>query len=148
VLLALFEGVPQIVHIEEPRRGIQFGVRLDSTPGSSVFHPWIPPRNAQDPQQLINDKVPVPCRPGSPGVLDLRHLGRALAARGDTHLSGDPPSSAEFALELLRFPFRQVFGDVAHPVGHLIDIFRPTVFINATNKASASLVARFREGLA
>ena len=29
VLLVLFDGVPAVVHIEEPRQGIQFGVRLD-----------------------------------------------------------------------------------------------------------------------
>ena len=28
VLLVLFDGVPAVVHIEEPRQGIQFGVRL------------------------------------------------------------------------------------------------------------------------
>src|SRR5207237_1342817 len=28
VLLALFDGVPQTVHVEEPRQGIQFGVDL------------------------------------------------------------------------------------------------------------------------
>ena len=88
VLLALFEGVPQIVHIEEPRRGIQFGIRLDSRPGSTLFAPWIPPRDTQDPQKVINDKVQVPCRPGSPGVLDLKHLNKALVARVDTHMNG------------------------------------------------------------
>ena len=30
VLLVLFDGVPEVVHIEEPRQGIQFGVRLDT----------------------------------------------------------------------------------------------------------------------
>ena len=29
VLLVLFDGVPAVVHIEEPRQGIQFGVRYD-----------------------------------------------------------------------------------------------------------------------
>src|SRR6185436_6176755 len=29
VLLVLFDGVPAVVHVEEPRQGIQFGVRLD-----------------------------------------------------------------------------------------------------------------------
>src|SRR5204863_233359 len=30
VLFVLFDGVPMVVHLEEPRSGIQFGVRLDS----------------------------------------------------------------------------------------------------------------------
>ena len=29
VLLVLFDGVPAVVHIEEPRSGIQFGIRLE-----------------------------------------------------------------------------------------------------------------------
>jgi hypothetical protein len=149
VLLVLFEGVPQIVHIEEPRRGIQFGVRLDSAPDSQVFQPWIPPRDATDPQKEIDDKVGVPCRPGSPGVLDMRHLNKALLARGDTHMSGDGRvDSAEFALEAIRFPYRQVFGDTSHPVEDMQDVFRPTVFMTAhAGVKTAALDKRFTEGL-
>jgi hypothetical protein len=44
----------------------------------------------------------------------------------------------EFALEMLRFPFRQVFGDPANePSQPLVDVFRPKV-------SFASLEARFR----
>ncbi len=148
VLLALFEGIPQIVHLEEPRRGIQFGIRLDSAPDSAVFSPWIPPRDTQDPQKVIDDEVPVPCRPGSPGVLDLKHLNRALVNRNDTHMNG-AVDSAEFALEAIRFPYRQVFGDTQNPVAHLLDVFRPTVFMQAApNQAVKALATRFEEGLA
>jgi hypothetical protein len=148
VLLALFEGVPQIVHIEEPRRGIQFGVRLDSDPGSTLFAPRIPPRDTQDPQKVIAARVDVPCRPGSPGVLDLKHLNKTLIDRGDTHMNG-AVDSAEFALEAIRFPFRQVFGDTNNPVTQLLDVFRPTVFMKtAPNQFSKSLETRFEEGLA
>lgn len=150
VLLALFDGVPAIVHIEEPRRGVQFGIRLDATDDLKTFEPWIPPRNRDDPQQVINVKVPVPCRPGSPGVLDLKHLNETLLARPDTHLSGDGAvDAAEFALELLRFPYRQVFGDVDHPVDDLRDVFQPTVRMEAVvGERAPSLAERFVEGLA
>ena len=151
VLLVLFDGVPAIVHIEEPRRGIQFGIRLDATTTPTSFAPWIPPRDVTDPQKVINDRVPVPCRPGSPGVLDLKHLNQALIARVDTKMkTGDGVvDSAEFALEALRFPYRQVFGDVHHPVTHLRDVFRPTVSIaTEVGAAHVSLIERFREGLA
>jgi hypothetical protein len=149
VLLALFDGVPAIVHIEEPRRGIQFGIRLDpSGDPPTTFAPWIPPRDTQDPQTVIAAKVPVPCRPGSPGVLDLKHLNQALMARPDTHMGGQV-DSAEFALEALRFPYRQVFGDVEHPVGDLGDVFKPSVLIKAVaGERATSLVERFQEGLA
>jgi hypothetical protein len=149
VLLALFDGVPQIVHIEEPRRGIQFGIRLDATDDLSVFEPWIPPRDRNDPQKVINARVPVPCRPGSPGVLDMKHLNETLIARGDTHLNGDGVvDAAEFALEMLRFPYRQVFGDVEHPVGRLDQVFQPTVRIKSEiGEGARSLVERFESGL-
>jgi hypothetical protein len=149
VLLVLFDGVPQIVHIEEPRRGIQFGVRLDSDPDGVTFSPWIPPRDATDPQKDIADKVDVPCRPGSPGVLDFRHLNKKLLDRPDTHMSGDGVvDSAEFALEAIRFPYRQVFGDTAHPVEELLDVFRPTVFIAAQpHEKTVALTERFTAGL-
>jgi hypothetical protein len=140
VLLALFDGVPAIVHVEEPRRGVQFGVRLD--PGGETatsFAPWIPQRNPLDPQQVVDPRVDVACRPGSPGVLDLRHLGRTLGAT----------DSAQFALQLLRFPYRQVFGDTDHPVDQLPEVFRPTVsIVAAANQKTIPLVARFEEGLA
>ncbi|HEX3609324.1 MAG TPA: hypothetical protein VHU14_06620 [Solirubrobacterales bacterium] len=151
VLLALFDGVPAIVHIEEPRRGIQFGVKLKGAEdGPTSFEPWIPPRDTQEPQREIKDEVSVPCRPGSPGVLDLHHLGRALQGRADTHMAKAPaePNSAEFALELLRFPYRQVFGDVEKPVEQLDTVFQPTVRIRAvTGEATRSLTERFEEGL-
>jgi hypothetical protein len=148
VLLALFDGVPAIVHVEEPRRGIQFGIRLDSSGDApTTFAPWIPPRDTQDPQKVIAEKVPVPCRPGSPGVLDLKHLDRALMARQDTHM-GAEVDSAEFALEALRFPYRQVFRNVEDPVERLEDVFRPTVRMKpAAGEATRSLAERFEGGL-
>ncbi len=148
VLLALFDGIPAIVHIEEPRRGIQFGIRLDASGNPpTTFAPWIPPRDTQDPQKVINAKVPVPCRPGSPGVLDFDHLNKALIARADTHM-GAEIDSAEFALEALRFPYRQVFGDVSNPVGRLADVFQPSVRIRAAlGEGTRSLVERFETGL-
>jgi hypothetical protein len=151
VLLALFDGVPAIVHLEEPRRGIQFGIKLKpSGDGPTNFKPWVPPRDTREPQKEIDAEVSVPCRPGSPGVLDLHHLGRTLQGRPDTHMASEPaePSSAEFALELLRFPYRQVFGDVSRPVKRLDSIFRPTVRINpVAGEISRSLTERFEEGL-
>jgi hypothetical protein len=80
----------------------------------------------------------------------LKHLNETLLARPDTHLSGDGAvDAAEFALELLRFPYRQVFGDVDHPVDDLRDVFQPTVRMEAVvGERAPSLAERFVEGLA
>ena len=37
VLLALFDGVPEVVHIEEPRQGVQFGVKLEPIGDGNSF---------------------------------------------------------------------------------------------------------------
>jgi hypothetical protein len=53
-----------------------------------------------------------------------------------------------FALEAIRFPYRQVFGDTAHPVEDLLDVFQPTVFIAAQpHEKTVALTERFTAGL-
>jgi len=133
VLLVLIDGVPEVVHIEEPRQGIQFGVRLDpeSPPGAKTAKvhlrdstgTLLPPKN----DFTSTNSVPVPFRPGAPGVLDVRALRKAIEDK-------DPPGvdevdSKEFAMEMLRFPFRQVFGDpddVASMKFYDLDAFKAT----------------------
>ena len=72
VLLVLFDGVPKVVHIEEPRSGVQFGVQVsgaDPAQQTAV----LPVRDVTKPNNgflKVGGKirtVPVPFRPGSPG---------------------------------------------------------------------------------
>ena len=75
VLLVLFDGVPAVVHIEEPRQGIQFGVRLDPADPPAQRRAKVKVRD-----NLTGDPVPpkdsfttgnsvdVPFRRGAPGV--------------------------------------------------------------------------------
>jgi len=114
VLLVLFDGVPAVVHIEEPRQGIQFGVRIDpATPANQRRvkvrdcdngNP-VPPENAF----TTTNAVDVPFRPNAPGVIDMATLRARLAAKAPH--SGGTLESNEYALQMLRFPYRQVFGD-------------------------------------
>ena len=119
VLLALFDGVPAVVHIEEPRAGIQFGVRLDATTNPAQPSAVVPVRNANDPNsgpvQLPNHQdrtVDVPFRQDSPGVINMTALAAALAAAPGSNITGGM-DAAKYALQMLRFPLRQVFGDTA-----------------------------------
>ena len=74
-----------------------------------------------------NDMVPVPFRSGTPGVLDIKKLNAALLAKPGTNM-GPAVDGAEFALQMLRFPYRQVFGDPSvHAAPPLVDVFRPTI---------------------
>jgi hypothetical protein len=128
VLLVLFDGVPAVVHLEEPRQGIQFGaLRPEAEPLSTQR--TVPLRNATTGADLPGQSVDVPFRKGSAGVIHLRKLRDRIAANPATHVGGNTGMSVdanEFALEMLRFPYRQVFGDPANEPAHaLVDVFRP-----------------------
>jgi hypothetical protein len=153
VLLALFDGVPAVVHIEEPRQGIQFGFRPPDPPDPDPNHRvgLVPPRKISDGDVVFppvngeeqDDKwVRVAFRSGAPGVINLRTTRNRLVEVGDTGM-GDEVDSAEFAIQMLRYPYRQVFGDPKQeegpprPIG---DVFRPKLGL-------ATLKQRFIEGL-
>jgi hypothetical protein len=132
VLLALFDGAPSVIHIEEPRQGVQFGTRLASS-GSGQQSASVPARNVrsaryvdasgneidpatvpsgQSPSELAN-KIPVRFRPGAAGVIDMTNTARAFRAAPGTGMTGatdDQIDGAEYALQMLRFPYRQVFA--------------------------------------
>jgi hypothetical protein len=196
VLLALFDGVPAVVHVEEPRAGIQFGVeekglqlagtvrvaldriRSSDVPAGVRFEDplsrtilrttartraedafvdvavqsdgattaWVgagtglrlvdaiegavsasvvtmqPVGNVQA-EVFLRDKtdgvrvvppvpVAVPFRSGAPGVVHVRRLaGRFADADPSLGADADDVDAAEFALQMLQFPFRAVFGD-------------------------------------
>ena len=134
VMIVLFDGIPAVVHIEEPRQGIQFGVRLRPTGTPNQFQAGVRPRNAKTADFVSpnpNVMVDVPFRSGSPGVVDLARLNKSLIAANGTNI-GPSVDAAEFALEMLRFPYRQVFGDPSvggpAPIGL---VFKPTIGIAA-----------------
>ncbi len=140
VLLALFDGVPAVVHVEEPRQGIQFGVRLTETSpnnfSASVF--------ARDRNTSANapglPTMPVSFRSGAPGVIDFRRTAETFRTTPGTNM-GATMDSAEYALQMLRFPYRQVFGDPDTAPPPVSTVFRPTISM-ATLKADLSAVLR------
>ncbi len=136
MLLVLFDGVPAVVHVEEPRQGIQFGA-LRATGDPLSTRRVVPLRNAATGADL-SPRVdePVPFRRNAAGVIDLAELRRRMVLKTATQLGPDVRAN-EFALEMLRFPFRQVFGDPANePAEDLRDVFVPRVEFGA-------LLARF-----
>ncbi|HEY1368901.1 MAG TPA: hypothetical protein VGF23_17395 [Gaiellaceae bacterium] len=117
VLLVLFDGVPAVVHIEEPRQGIQFGARLDPEDPPAQRRAKVHVRDAStgDPVPPVDDftatnSVPVPFRPGAPGVIDLHQLRQRIIDLPTPNV-GPTLEPHEYALQMLRFPYRQVFGD-------------------------------------
>jgi hypothetical protein len=108
--------VPAVVHVEEPRQGIQFGVRLNpaAPPASrtakvkvrdNLTGNPVPPENSF----TAANSVDVPFRPNAPGVINVVELRKRLAAKAPN--SGGSLEPNEYALQMLRFPYRQVFGD-------------------------------------
>ena len=132
VMLVLFDGIPAVVHIEEPRQGIQFGVRLIPTGQDNQFQASVVARDATTAENVSPEHdVAVPFRQGSPGVIDLARLNTSLINTAGTNIGPDV-DAAEFALEMLRFPYRQVFGDPnaggPTPIGL---VFKPTIAVSA-----------------
>lgn len=128
VLLVLFDGAPAVVHLEEPRQGVQFGVRLTRIGETANFRAEVTARDALTSLDVAPErKAQVFFRPGTPGVIDMRRTAASLIGTTGTHM-GAEVDSAEFALEMIRFPYRQVFGDPAHGApGNMRDVFRPTL---------------------
>jgi hypothetical protein len=130
VLLVLFDGVPQVVHIEEPRAGIQFGVRLDAVTNPAQPRAVVAVRDVENPNNgplQLDGKdrtVPVPFRAGSPGVINMKQLNKKLCEVTESNM-GDRVDAAEFAMQMLDFPLRQVFGDTSVAPG--ADSFVATV---------------------
>ena len=127
VLLVLFDGVPAVVHVEEPRSGIQFGVRVATSPAGTATAA-LPLRDVTKPNDGFlqtaagNDRITkVPFRKGAPGVINIKELSDTLTNIAETKIkTNNTPDidSAEFAMEMLRFPIRQVFGDTSIPATH------------------------------
>lgn len=127
VMVALFDGIPQIVHVEEPRAGIQFGV--DETDDGARAHAQVVLRNPTTGERFEPARtVPVPFRRGAPGVLHMRALASRMTDEADE--LGDSLDAAEFAMQMLQFPYRAVFGDrtlTGAPPPHTVDAFRPRI---------------------
>jgi hypothetical protein len=144
VLFVLFDGVPAVVHIEEPRSGVQFGIRRkkDADPKEQtatvivrdVTHPNTDPLQVGGHDRTLDVRF----RAGSPGVVNIKRLYEDLRGipGNPAHMTRATPTdpkinAAEFAIQMLRFPLRQVFGDVTVTPGEDSDSFRPTVRIRA-----------------
>jgi len=125
VLLCMFDGIPKVVHIEEPRQGVQFGFLYEDN--GNQRSATIRPRDKNTSDYIDEGgglDVTVPFRSGASGVVDIRRLAAKLADIDETG-AGDGLDSAEYAMQLLRFPYRQVFGDIQN--NEVTAVFRPTI---------------------
>ncbi|MFC7496390.1 MULTISPECIES: hypothetical protein [unclassified Nocardioides] len=130
VLLCLFDGIPATVHIEEPRQGVQFGFRVRNQ-ANGRQQAEVKPRNADTFEFLPGDPEVVPFRAdGAGGVVDIKRLERQLEDRAGSLGADGVMDSSEYALQLVQFPWRQVWGDMAHadtPSVPKALVFKPTI---------------------
>jgi len=107
VMIALFEGEPEMVTLEEPHHGVQFGVRHA---GSALA---VPLRDPTGQQILVNtDPVPiaVPTRSRHRDVVRVAALRDALqAARASHPQAVNQDGAAALAISVLDPPWRQHF---------------------------------------
>jgi len=142
VLLCLFDGIPKTVHLEEPRQGVQFGFDMTNQPNGTT-KAQLRPRNADTFSYIGNRRLDVKFRHrGASGVVDIKRLEEELAEIDATLGPDDEMNSGEYALQLVRFPWRQVWGDMANADtwdGKLELVFKPVI-------SYRSMVSVFGEG--
>jgi hypothetical protein len=131
VLLVIFDGTPAIVHIDEPRHGIQFGVDEDSAsePGSWSYELTLRPNAANgDLTEGTAPPVAVPFRANAPGVINMTALQAAITAPGEA------ASATMFALQMIRLPYRQVLGPLEQGAPAFTTIFEATIGIQVMRR--------------
>ncbi len=111
VMVALFDGEPKLVTLEEPHNGVQFGIR------DPDVRPNVPLRGSDG--RLVDGTDPnvstdVPFRDNSRNVVDVMKLRDRLHADQATHSVPLPQrieqsGAANFALAVLNAPDRQRF---------------------------------------
>lgn len=120
VLLCIFAGQVQQVELNEPSEGLQFGVEPS---GDSPPKPLIAPRGIGGAftagHQLTTDQsqwVEAVWRPGNKRVLDVAALQQKLSSQLQALKAIAPGSEigpAEFAIQMVKAPYQQVFNNDA-----------------------------------
>jgi hypothetical protein len=111
IMIAMFSGIPQMVTLEEPHHGVQFGLKLNQQNQFTLM-----PRDAGG--QEIENTIPiiVPMRSGNARVVDVASLWTSL-----TQLASPPlaplSGGGSFALEALSPAFRQHFQGTVDEAG-------------------------------
>jgi hypothetical protein len=107
VMIALFAGEPQMVILEEPHHGVQFGVRHI---GQKIK---VPLRDGKGSQLRDGDRsipVDVPMRARHGDVVRVKALRDALTAARAAHPTAvEQTGAASFAIAVLDPPWRQHF---------------------------------------
>ena len=121
VMIAFFQGIPQLVYLEEPHHNVQFGVNMNQVGAYQID------LRAKDGSQIRVDpnnpnsnpvSISVPVRAGQNRVVHVSGLRRALFQQEGTNSTmPDQNGSAAFAIEVLQVPWRQRFEGTVDQAG-------------------------------
>jgi len=138
------------MRVDAGLQGIQFGARLDPEDPPNARRAKVKVRdcNSGDSVPPLDDftnanSVEVPFRAGAPGVIDIHTLRQRLAAKAPN--SGGTLEPNEYALQMLRFPYRQVFGDPKDDEGqkfYALDRFKATVKLDVWKSTLATKLGK------
>jgi hypothetical protein len=133
VMLALFNGIPQLVFLEEPHHGVQFGVNVNR---NGAFEIDLRSATGEQVGDAASNPIPtpVPVRAVHRRVIHVSALRRALHLAKQTHPTmPDQNGSAAFAIEVLQVPWRQRFEGTVDMAGQPAGSgsFVSVVFINS-----------------
>ena len=112
MLLCIFQGVPKHLEIEEPREGIQCGVEEDSQGRNyivlrSADGSYVGAGKGEAPDEATPE-VDVPFCEGDKRVIDVSALCAAIGENDEVSGNGQA-SSSDLSLQLLQFPYLQMF---------------------------------------
>jgi hypothetical protein len=102
IMIALFQGIPAMVTLDQPHHGIQFGVAPPNDPTKLMLELRKP-----DGEQL-GQQVDVPLRAGTRRVVDVLSLWKAITNKGAAGLAPQT-GGGSFALQALDPPWSQHF---------------------------------------
>lgn len=107
VMIALFQGVPELLILEEPHHGIQFGIHVN---GSDAVYLRSPTGTQVENSSNNPIDVAVPFRAANNRVVHVTELRRRLyAAQLGNSSAIKQTGSASFAISVLNPPWRQRF---------------------------------------
>ena len=113
VLLVIFEDIADRIEIREPRQGIQFGVESSSDGTWQIRLRKVVNQTMVDAGTPDNPvMIDVPFRRGAAGVIHVEELAKRVLDKDPTAGLGSVLDSAEFAIQMLRYPAVQTFGPV------------------------------------
>lgn len=119
VMFCIFEDIPDLLEIEEPREGLQFGI--DKDPDTDQYELDLRHMHGAQAGQQTGDSIPVPMRSGGRRVVDVKNLQANLETELQNqgiNLKDNKLAPAEFAVQVSQFPYVQRFeGEGKRPVG-------------------------------